>query len=123
MVLPMNEANFEPITARDGIALINCWAPWCPNCDGFGKAYAVASERHPGLRFASLDVQAEKRIRTTMNIQHVPTLMIFRDGLLVFKQPGNFDESALEDLIHQVENLDMDRVRAELEAEQDSSAA
>lgn len=123
MVTELNEANLEQIIAREGIALVDCWAPWCRNCDDFGEVYERTAKRHPAHRFCSLDTEEQKKIRSVLGIQHLPTLMVFRDGLLLFKQAGSFDEEALASIIEQTASLDMDQVRFQLDAESSSSAA
>jgi thioredoxin 1 len=111
----VDRSSFEPTVSREGIVLIDCWAAWCGACERFGPAYERAAERHPEHVFAKLDTQAEKELVTELGIEHIPTLMLFRDGILLFKQPGSFEEDGLEDIVAQAESLDMDLVRAELE--------
>jgi thioredoxin 1 len=123
MIIDLNEANFTEVTSRAGIVLVDCWAAWCRNCDDFGDAYSRAAEKHPDLTFATLDTQKQRELRLSLDIRHVPALMVFRDGILLFKQAGSFDEGALEDVIDQAGALDMDLVRAELAKVETSNAA
>lgn len=118
-ILELNSANAGEVTSRDGIVLVDCWAPWCRNCDDFAEAYRAAASRHPAHLFASLDTQDQKDLRSALEIQHIPSLMVFRDGVLLFKQPGSFDEAMLDDIIAQAESVDMEEVRAELASAKD----
>jgi len=108
--------NFSQVTALSGIVLVDCWAPWCRNCDDFAKSYRKAAEQHPSHTFATLNTQDQKDVRTTLGIQHVPSLLVYRDGVLLLQQPGSYDEAALSDIIAQAAALDMDMVRKELGA-------
>jgi thioredoxin 1 len=120
-VVELNQENFREVTSQDGIVLVDCWAEWCRNCDEFAEAYGRVASRYPSHTFASLDTQKEKDLRGALGIQHIPSLMLFRDGLLLFNQPGNFDEATIGDVISQAESLDMDAVRAEIEASERES--
>ena len=114
MTVELNKENFDPVISEGGIVLVRCWASWCRNCDEDAEAYRRASEKHPKHVFAMLDTQQEKQICTALNIRHVPSLLLFRDGLLLFKQSGSYDEKALDDIVDQAESLNMDEVRAAL---------
>jgi thioredoxin 1 len=112
--IELNSDNADEVTARDGIVLVDCWASWCRNCDGFAEAYRRAAERHPDHVFATLDTQEQKELRDSLGIRHIPSLLVYRDGVLLFKQAGSFDEATLDDIVAQARSLDMDLVRAEL---------
>lgn len=103
--------NFESTVTQPGIVLVDCWAAWCGPCRTFGPIFEKVAESHPAHVFAKLDTEAEPALAQSLQIMSIPTLMIFRDGILVFRQPGALPEAALEDLISQVEKLDMDEVR------------
>ena len=111
----LTEAECRSILSRQGIVLVDCWALSCGACKVLGPIYAKVAERYPQHTFAKLDTLAEVELTSALEIVHVPTLMLYRDGLLLFKQPGNFDEARLEDIIAQAEALDMDAVRADME--------
>jgi thioredoxin 1 len=113
--------NFAQVTSLSGIVLVDCWAPWCRNCDEFAESYRKTAEKHPAQTFATLNTQDQKEVRKALGIQHVPALMVYRDGILLFQQPGSYDEKALGDIIAQADGLDMDMVRKELGAENGAS--
>lgn len=112
-------------TVKDGIVLIDFWAAWCGPCRGFAPVFERASERYPDATFAKVDTEAERELAAKYGITSIPTLVIYRDGIPVFGQPGALPEAALEDLLGQVRDLDMDDVRrryAEQVAASDSTA-
>jgi thioredoxin 1 len=113
----LDSKTFRPTVNSRGIALVSCHAPWCPVCDRFRPVFAAAAERHLAHTFAALDTRAEPGLTAELGIGSVPTLMLFRDGLLLFVQSGEFDADALDDIVRQAESLDMSLVRAEIEAE------
>jgi thioredoxin 1 len=108
--------NFTQVTSLSGIVLVDCWAPWCRNCDDFAKSYRRAAEKHSSHVFATLNTQDQKDVRKSLSIQHVPSLLVYRDGILLLQQPGSYDEAALSDIIDQAAALDMEIVRKELGA-------
>jgi thioredoxin 1 len=111
--------NFKETVSKPGIVLIDCWAEWCGGCKDFDPVFDSVAQRHPDHTFARLDTQAEEELVDELGIKHIPSLMLFRDGILLYKQPGNFDENALEDIVNQAESLDMGLVRAEIAAARD----
>ena len=119
----LNAGNFAQITSLEGVVLVDCWAPWCSNCDDFAKSYSRAAARHPANVFATLNTQEQKDVRAELGVQYVPSLLVYRDGLLLFQQPGSYDEDALNDIVHQAEGLDMDLVRKEIASATDSTSA
>ncbi len=95
----------------DGITLVDWWASWCGPCLQFAPVFEAASERHPDITFAKIDTEAEPQLSADAQITSIPTLMIFRDGYLVYSRPGALPPQALEQLIEGARGLDMDEVR------------
>ena len=113
--------TFEETVGSDGIVLVDFWASWCGPCRMFGPVFEAASEEHPDLTFAKVDTEAEQELAAALGIMSIPTLMVFRDQVLLYAQPGALPAPALADLITQVRALDMDEVRRAVEER--SSAA
>jgi thioredoxin 1 len=107
-------ADFESTVTAEGITLVDFWASWCGPCRAFAPVFEAAAEEHPDITFAKVDTEAEQELAGGLKIQSIPTLMIFRDGILMFAQPGALPKATLDDLIGQVQALDMDEVRKEL---------
>ncbi|MFI9119639.1 thioredoxin [Streptomyces bikiniensis] len=107
----LTKDNFDEIVSDNEFVLIDFWASWCGPCRQFGPVFEAASERHEDLVFAKVDTEAQQELAAAFEIQSIPTLMIVRDKVAVFAQPGALPEAALEDLIGQARKLDMDEVR------------
>jgi thioredoxin 1 len=120
--LPLTEESFEQTVTQDGIVLVDFWASWCGPCRMFAPVYEKASETHGDITFASIDTEAEQMLAGGLQITSIPTLMAFRDGILVFRQAGALPAPALEELITAVRGLDMDDVRRQV-AEQEAKQA
>jgi thioredoxin 1 len=119
----LDEQSFKVVTEKDGIVLIDWWAPWCGPCRMFGPTYEKIARKHPDLTFAKVNTEVQQALAGSFDIRSIPTLMILRDRVLLFSQPGAVPEAALEDLIRQVRALDMDKVRAELAAQEKSASS
>jgi len=112
----LTAADFEQTVTREGITLVDFWAEWCGPCRMFAPIFEKASEQHPDVTFGKVDTEAEQALAAAANIRSIPTLMAFRDGILVFAQPGALPAPALEQVITAVKGLDMDEVRAQVAA-------
>ena len=120
--IDITEESFKQLIDGEGITLVDAWAEWCGPCKRFGPVFEKASEEHPDATFAKLDTEANQGFAAKLQIQSIPTLMVFRDGIMVFREAGALPPAALEDLITQVKALDMDEVRAQVEKEQGEQA-
>ncbi len=110
--------TFEDTVSGDGIVLIDFWAEWCGPCKSFGPIFEAAAEKHDDINFVKVDTESQQELAGALAIRSIPTLMIFRDGIQLFSQAGALPAPALEDLIGQVRELDMEEVRAEVAAQQ-----
>lgn len=117
----ISEAEFDQVVKLEGILLVDFWAPWCGPCRAFAPVFEKASEKYPEITFAKVDTEAEQNLSAAAGISSIPTLMMFRDGILLFNQAGALPESELDKLILAGIALDMDRVRAEIEAQEKST--
>jgi len=119
--LTMNE--LENTLQNNDIVLIDFWAEWCGPCKMFGPIFEDMSEKYPDIAFMKVNTEEEPQLAGAFGIQSIPTLAVFRENVLVFKQPGALPENALEDLISQVKNLDMEKVHAEVEKQKQEANA
>lgn len=116
--IELTKENFGEHIVGDGITMVDFWAEWCGPCRQFGPIFEEASNRHPDIKFGKVDTEAEKELAGGAGISSIPTLMVFREGILLYNRPGALPPAALEELIAAVRGLDMDEIRAEIAANQ-----
>jgi thioredoxin 1 len=112
----LTAADFEQ-TISDGIVLVDWWASWCGPCRAFAPVFETVSEANPDITFAKVDTEAEQELAGAAGIQSIPTLMIFRDGILLFSQPGALPQAALEELVSKAREIDMEEIRRQIAAQ------
>lgn len=110
----LSETNFENVAIREGIVLVDFWAAWCGPCRMFAPVFESASEEHPDITFGKVDTEAEQVLAASAHITSIPTLMAFRDGVLVYREAGALPGPALAELISSVRDLDMDDIRTRI---------
>jgi thioredoxin 1 len=123
MIIELSNSNFEQVVRLPGIVVVDCWAAWCGTCKQFEKVYERVAEKHSQHTFTKLDTETHKDLRSALGISHIPNLMLYRDGLLLFNEPGSYDEDALDGIISQAAALDMEKVRTEIKQELGGSRA
>ena len=114
----LNSSNFESALQKNGIVLVDCWASWCDACKPFAPIFEKVAAKHSQHTFGKINTQLEKDLVSKLGIEHIPTLLLYRDGILLFRQPGYFDEEELDGIVRQAESLDMDEVRSHVASEQ-----
>ena len=121
--LDLSKDNFEQTILNNDFVLIDFWAPWCGPCKGFAPVYEEISEKFPHVVFAKVNTEEEQELAGYFQIRSIPTLMVFREKIIIFSQPGAVPGAALEEIINKAQALDMDQIRAEIAAEEAKNQA
>jgi thioredoxin 1 len=114
----LTEQNFNEEVGKHQIAILDFWAPWCGPCRQFAPIFEKVAQEYPDILFGKINTEEEQGLAGHFQIRSIPTVMIIKEGIVVFSQPGMLPEEGLKDLIRQVQELDMDKVREEIEKEQ-----
>ena len=121
-VVELTKENFEQVVTSNPTVIVDYWAPWCGPCRGFAPVFEKVSEKHPDVVFAKVNTDEEQEIASHFQIRSIPTLMVFREQIIVFSQPGALPQGAFEQVVDKVKELDMDEVRKQLD-QQDAQGA
>lgn len=113
--LAINTDEFITHVGQDGIVILDFWAGWCGPCRAFAPIFEAAAQRYPDIVWGKVDTEAETDLASALNIRSIPTLMVFRDGILLLEQPGLVPAAALDELVARVRALDMDEVRRQID--------
>jgi len=113
-VVELTKENFEQVITSNPTVVVDYWAPWCGPCRGFAPIFERVAEQNPGVVFAKVNTEDEQEIANHFQIRSIPTLMVFRDQIIVFSQPGALPQSALEQVVDKAQALDMNAVRAQI---------
>ena len=121
-VVDLTDDNFEQTVTENGFVIVDFWAEWCGPCKSFAPTYSKVSEDHPDIVFAKVNTEEQQQVAAHFQIRSIPTLMIFRDQIIIFSQAGALPEGSFRELIQKASELDMDEVRKQIEAEQAGNA-
>jgi thioredoxin len=114
----VTQENFNQVVSSNNMVIVDFWAPWCGPCRSFAPAYEAASEKHPDVVFAKVNTEEQQALAGYFQIRSIPTLMVFREKIIIFAQPGALPAAALDQVIEKAKALDMNEVRREIEKEQ-----
>ena len=117
-VIELTTDNFKDSIDDKGIVIVDFWAPWCAPCRSFAPTFEAASEKHADITFAKVNTEEQQELAGAFNIRSIPTLMVFRDQVIIYSEAGALPAPAFDQLVAQVKALEMDKVRAEIAAEQ-----
>lgn len=120
--IEMTEAAFEETLKKGGILFLDFWAPWCPPCRAFGPVFEAAAEKHPDITFAKVNSDEQPGLSAAFEVRAIPTLAVFRDGILLSCEAGALPAASLENIVTQVRAIDMEKVKAEIAAQQKQPA-
>jgi thioredoxin 1 len=121
-VIDLNEENFEPTILNNDFVIIDFWAPWCGPCKGFAPVFEAAAEKNPDITFAKVNTEVEQGIAGHFQIRSIPTLMIFREKVIIYAQPGALPGGQFDELIARAKEVDMAQVHAEIAKEEGGQA-
>jgi len=121
-ILELTKDNFEDVVTRNNMVIVDFWAPWCGPCKQFAPTFEAAAEKHPDVVFAKVNTDQEKELAAHFMIRSIPNLMLFREQVVVFAQPGALPPAGLESVLAQAKALDMDKIRSDI-AERDAQLA
>src|SRR5436853_7736392 len=121
-VVELTKENFEQVVTGNSTVIVDYWAPWCGPCRGFAPVFERVAEANPDVVFAKVNTDDEQEIASHFQIRSIPTLMVFRDQIIVFSQPGALPQNALEQVVQKAKGLDMDDVRKQVAAQESSAS-
>ena len=122
-VVELTKENFEKVITSNATVVVDYWAPWCGPCRGFAPVFERVAEANPEVVFAKVNTDDEQEIAAHFQIRSIPTLMVFRDQIIVFSQPGALPQNALEQVVAKAKELDMNEVRAQISQQEKSQPA